>query len=202
MASANTDTTWSRDEAADANPDLTRKRQRLSEETETSPLSNDDDVVIEALPPDEVGTSFDNAIALDDDSVMPPPASETFILSPDVAMSPAEQLNWLCDRAPSAFAVDGVIFRALCAWLADHLNDTRDHLDLVLDSYIDEHEFFGKLGQACYAILDRQDDLFEPREVQRFGIPTLTGMVNGFLDTLYGLSLRVLRTLPSLVDST
>ena len=77
MASANADASWSRDEAADANPDLTRKRQRLSEETETSPHSTDGDVVIEALPPDEVGSTFDNAIALDDDTTMAsvPPVS-------------------------------------------------------------------------------------------------------------------------------
>ncbi|KAK4503083.1 hypothetical protein PRZ48_006510 [Zasmidium cellare] len=199
MASANTDPAWARDEAADANPDLTRKRQRLSEETETSPLSTDGDVVIEALPPDEIGTSFDNAIALDDDTTMPP-FSETFILAPEVAMSAAGQFNWLCERA-AGLPIDGSIFRALASWLTEHLDQTRDH-DFFLDSYVDEHEFFGKLGQACSAILERQEDLLEPKEIQRYGVAALTRSADDFVDAVYELSSRVLRVLPSFVDST
>lgn len=40
MAAVNSD--WDRDHAADANPDLRRKRQRLSQEAETSPQSSDE----------------------------------------------------------------------------------------------------------------------------------------------------------------
>lgn len=201
MASANTDPSWSRDEAADANPDLTRKRQRLSEETETSPHSTDGDVVIEALPPDEVGSTFDNAIALDDDTTMAP-ISDSFSLAPKVELNAFQQLDWVINRAGSADYFDWSIFRNLVQWLEEHLLDTRNQLDLVLEAYVNEHEFFGKLGHACFALLERQDALFDRGTLQECGIGLLTESMSRFHDVIYELSLRMLQLLPALVDKT
>lgn len=201
MASANTDLSWSRDEAVDANPDLTRKRQRLSEEAETSPLSTEGDIVIEALPPDDIGSSFDNAIALDDDSTMPP-LSESFSLLSDTPLTPIQQLNALCVQVQSAQFLDVNIFNTFTDWMLEHVCSTRDQPDMFLDSYIDEHEFFGKLGQACFLISERQDQLFDHRDLQRCTVNQLTSLVTAFVDAAHELSMRVLKLLPSLVDRT
>ncbi|KAK4625638.1 Ubiquitin carboxyl-terminal hydrolase puf [Fulvia fulva] len=203
MPAANAD--YVRDAVADANPDLTRKRQRLSEEAdETSPLSTKDDILIEEVPMEEDGSSLANAIELHDDLDGGPlaPFSDIFLLSPANDMTAPQQIEWLRGHlATPNTHMDPAFFAVLATALGNHVTQAQALPDLGRTKYIDEQDFFDKLGEVCFRILARHT-LFEKHilEDKRCKAEMLQH-INDFMQNINDMCLNVLEILPSLMES-
>ncbi|KAF7189545.1 Ubiquitin carboxyl-terminal hydrolase puf [Pseudocercospora fuligena] len=212
MTTANGDT-WSRDPIADANPDLTRKRLRLSEETEISPRSSDDSILIEALPPDSLdsGDSIDNAIELEDDELLAMnPLSQSFELYTG-GHTPAAQLKFLHDKITGTSYITVSEFVGLAEWLDDLVADAnglapletqrKAYVASFADNYLADQEFFSALACVLCAILECQEDLFEGADVAACSGDRLCNAVAKFIAATTELALRMIHLLPDVVDS-
>ncbi|KXS98814.1 hypothetical protein AC578_2049 [Pseudocercospora eumusae] len=206
--------TWSRDPIADANPDLTRKRLRLSEESETSPRSSDDSILIEAFPPDSLHSGdahIDHAIELEEDELLAmSPLSQTFDLYPG-GHAPVAQLNFLHDKITGTSYITVSEFVGLAEWLDDqvvHVNglpppETRRkaYVATFKDNYLADHEFLSALAGVLCALLECQEDLFEGADVAAYPGERLCNAVAKFIAAATELALRMLHLLPDVVDS-
>jgi ubiquitin carboxyl-terminal hydrolase 34 len=187
MASANTDA-WDRDHAADANPDLTRKRPRLSEELQPSPSPSsaaDDHAVI---------------LQVQDDTMAMPRLSDHFLLDSSIHVSATQQLQGLLKQVHGNDYMSLSWFEYLSAWMYQHVNDLTDQ-DRLRDAYFDDLDFFAHLGLLCYAIMERQDDLFEDVHLSPREVAHITQSVENFCHAAMVLAVRMLSYLPSLVDT-
>lgn len=194
--------TWTRDTRADENSDLTRKRQRLSEETETSPLSINGSPIIEALPPDDGGTGFHNAIEVHDDTDMASSLTDGFDLSHPhpTTLTPTAQLQDVLQQLFRAHHIHPPHFLNLAEWLHDHLKATED--DSILewrDKYIDQGEFLNQLAELSHQILRHGGEIV--RDILDDRLYAFADTVASFFDDLAILSTRIVKLLPQLTDS-
>ncbi|EME84538.1 uncharacterized protein MYCFIDRAFT_173507 [Pseudocercospora fijiensis CIRAD86] len=205
--------TWSRDPIADANPDLTRKRLRLSEETETSPRSSDDSILIEAFPPDSLdsGGSIENAIELPDDELaVMDPLSQSFDLYTG-GHTPLAQLKFLHGKITGTSYITVAEFVGLAEWLSDLIADAnglapletrrKAYVASLKDSYLEDQEFFSALACVLCSILECQEDLFEGADVAAYPGDRLCHAVAKFIAATTELTLRMTHLLPDVVDS-
>ena len=191
---------WERDHAADANLDLTRKRQRLSQEPESSPLTSPESVIIEVLAPEEVGASFATAIEVNDDPTMET-YSASFQLWPE--STPIQQLENLYRLLTSGYYIHSEVITSFTLWLEKHLLETKDDDSCSwITTYPEDHDFFFNLGKVMCALLDRSNDLFETRDIHQVGIETLRGVTTQLYLSFIELSSRILLYLPKFVDRT
>ncbi|SMQ49296.1 unnamed protein product [Zymoseptoria tritici ST99CH_3D7] len=209
MADAvNNETTWSRDSVADANPELTRKRQKLSEEVddtnaETSSLSTAQSPEIVALPPDEVGATYHNAIELHDETGL----SMDFSfgggpdLSPGSNMSSDNQLKECVARLHKGQALEPDWVAILQQWLHGHLEQTRNLSDVWQQAYTDETELFTCIITFAHMFFAISEDRFADDLARRFGIRPLRRIVEGFFVDIAELSTRLVTILPRILDS-
>lgn len=208
MPSANSES-WVRDQVADENPNLSRKRQRLSEEADdTSPLSTTDDsvVVVEALPPDsdESNTSIGSGIESYHGSTTMALFSDSFQLDARHKLTPVEQLTWFIGEVINSDKyLDARLFIELAAWIHDHTETVPHDQPKLSEAYLDaDIEFFSKLGTLCYQILSRGHDLLEPQNVANVGTKLVQDHVVRLCNGTMALGLRLLNYLPGLVDAT
>ncbi|CAK4021444.1 Ubiquitin carboxyl-terminal hydrolase 13 [Lecanosticta acicola] len=202
MTSANTDS-WARDHVADANPDLPRKRERLSEEKDdASPLATDDSVLVEALPleDDGAGNSYHNAIQLHDESAMEA-FSADFDLEPGCNVIPVKQLHHLIDCLRQGVPLQPNHMDNFCRWLQSHLVLTREMQDRWHYAYLDdEREFFARLAVFGRDFLAYAGDLFDYKQMQQYGVDYLGQSLYGLWPAIGELAIRILRFLPGVVD--
>ncbi|CAK1364807.1 unnamed protein product [Cercospora beticola] len=195
---------WSRDHLADANPDLTRKRQRLSEEVEASPNPSDDSVVVEALPPDEVDLvhNISSAIELQDDNNMEL-FSSTLRLDPNQpTIRPIDQINFLINTVNEAESnLSPIFFDRLGTWLDNHVTQVSPDSSDIRERYLDDADFFSQLGVLCFSIFQRQGDLFPEDEVTRYELDALGRSVRRFTEATVALAHRLVAYLPGVFDS-
>lgn len=205
MASANTTDSWSRDHVADANPELPRKRERLSEEKDdASPPATDDGVVVEALPieQDDAGNSYETAIELHDDAVMAP-FSADFELQPNSGLDSVGQLKYLINTTiPNGQYFEPYWIDNLCTWLDSHVNFTREMPDRWRNSYLHhEREFFEHIGRLSRDMLSYQGDFFATRTLLEYGDQRVGESLLKFYPNVTELSCRILHFLPDVVDN-
>lgn len=205
MASANTTDSWSRDHVADANPELPRKRERLSEEKDdASPPATDDSIVVEALPieQDDAGNSYETAIELHDDAVMDP-FSADFELQPNSGLDSVDQLKYLINTTiPQGMYLEPHWIDNLCTWLESHVNFTREMPDRWRNSYLHhEREFFELIGRLSRDMLAHQGDFFHTRTLLDYGSDRVGKSLLKFYSDITELSCRILHFLPDVVDN-
>ncbi|EME45666.1 hypothetical protein DOTSEDRAFT_43946 [Dothistroma septosporum NZE10] len=199
MAATNID--WVRDPVVDANPDLTRKRQRLSEEPDTSPLSPTDDVMIEEVPMEEDGSSLATAIELHDDlDPLMAPFSDVFLLTNQNDWTTSEQIEWLRSQLAADNVMDPQFFAVLANALGEHISQAQALPDLGLIKYLAEQDFFDKLGEVCYRILARPT-LFEEGLENKPGRARVLQDINDFMQGINDMCLNVVKILPAFMES-
>ncbi|KAK4541346.1 hypothetical protein LTR36_008104 [Oleoguttula mirabilis] len=180
-----------RDHDADANPDVARKRARLSEEGE-SPASQGS-VEIEAFAPELIGMDPSNAIAIEDDDSSMALYSGSFDVFPD--MDPVEQVRLLHSTLhdPDTWVQPMWIIDA-AQWLSEHLDATEEEpKDLLLQKYGKEDAFFGGFAKMAWDFL-QTDSLFRPEDLLRY--PRLKLCIQPFVLNLMKLSARFIVLAP------
>lgn len=210
MATANLDGR-TRDSVADENSDLTRKRQKLSEELEsTTPLPVDGSGSAEALTPNEGGTSVHNATALHNgnnttnmnhnNNMASASASflDGFNIGNDPRISPVAQLQTVLDQLPNSH-IQPKLFIKLSIWLGGHLKETKDKsLTVWQEGYTVEGNFFSLLADLSINILRHGGEIFRRFPVALF--EQLKMSLATFVDDLATLSTRIILILPQVID--
>lgn len=200
MAADNSD--WTRDHEADTDPNPPRKKQRLSQEAETSPHSSDESVVIEALPVDdnESGNNINSAIELHDDLDMAR-FSDTLNLDPgtDIYVAPIDQIDFLLKSVTTGW-LNTDYFDNLSQWLTAHVAEVSAGGPDVRERYGNDVEFFERLGQLCYEIGQRQVNLFTDGNAKAHGLQRLAKAVDRFVVATASLAACLLQSLPSILD--
>lgn len=183
-----------RNHLADANPELSRKRIRLSD----SP----NEPVIEELPPEVVGEGFDDAIEIidDGDDFDMSLYSETF-RDPDSmpGATPCEVLERLhSEIASNSHWISTYLVACLADWLDGHLHDTRaESVRAWRQQYVEDAVFFEKLAILLDTFLNRNTDFFEPRITN--DPEDLDSHVLSLLRNLMTLACRFVVILPGIV---
>lgn len=199
MAAADDAQPWRRDTLADANPELTRKRQRTSEDSHSSSPSNAGSVVVEAVMPEDPTTAQTVPIHLhhamesysDDFNILPLSSTQ---------LTAVEQLNKLIAHVNIRRCLPSLFFRNLSDWLETHMEHTR-HTDVWKYAYPLDHEFFGTLAILLRAIL-ACDEPFDAEDLIQFGQRTIADLVPGFFVSTITLSARMVSCLPEIVSAT
>ncbi|KAF2215423.1 hypothetical protein CERZMDRAFT_94833 [Cercospora zeae-maydis SCOH1-5] len=201
-AAVNSD--WSRDHVADANPDLTRKRQRLSEELEPSPNPSHDSVVVEALPPDEGDVVHDisSAIELQDDDNMDLFSSTLHLDPTSRTITAINQINFLINSINAVEStLSPIYFDRLATWLETHLAQTPPDSSRLRERYLDDADFFSQLGVLCFSIFQHQGDLFPEADAKSHGFDALGEALRRFTKATVALAHRLLPCLPGIFDA-
>nr|POE66200.1 hypothetical protein CFP56_54462 [Quercus suber] len=145
-----------RDHEADANINLSRKRPRLNQ-------ANPPSIQIDSLDPEDEGTSFVDAIEIEDDS-MPTLYSDDFTIEPDLKTTAFEQIRYFRQECLSDHCVHPLHLQQVTWWLEHHLSCTANLNDeICLQGYLQDDAFFGMFGQACWGLLERRDEVFDER---------------------------------------
>ena len=179
-----------RDHGVDANPDVSRKRARLSRSPSTS-----DSIPFEALDPEDIGTDLTNAIEIQDDDGM---IMSNFDHS--AQGWPDQQAECQLEVLAKHLRTDDYIaigdFTAVSYWLADHIKASA-HLprDVLLDKTTEHEAFFDSLALRAMHFLQR-NDIFNPSEVSADS--ELTGCLAAFIEDLVRLSVRCIQLLPDI----
>jgi ubiquitin carboxyl-terminal hydrolase 34 len=186
-----------RDHAADANPELARKKQRLSEDPGASPS---DSIIIEADEPEDIGSNMDNAIEIEDGlSVTLPPYSDDFYMLSD-SQQPLHHLRYLLQRIQQNYYLSIESLAALAQALEQHNDRTADETDEWKQHYLeDEAEFFNTLAYLIFTLLNT-NDVFDPKEKADF--LTIRQAVDRFLSGVERLSRRIIPCLPDTIKVT
>ena len=195
MALANS-TSSPRDHVADANPDVARKKQRLSEDPGSSP---GDSIIIEVGEPEDIGANTENAIEIDDDIgvAMEPYSTDFFILSPE--RSPYEQLGRLITQIQSDFFIDEEVFINFAGALVQHIHRTTDDFHNWQQQYLDEEaEFFNRVAMVSLGLLEA-GQLFE--HYSDVDVPTLRQGFQALLGGLRVLCSRIIPFLPGAIKT-
>ncbi|KAK3718188.1 hypothetical protein LTR37_005303 [Vermiconidia calcicola] len=183
-----------RDHTADANEDLARKKQRLSED---SGAPSDESVIIEACEPEDIGTNMDNAIEIEDDpNASMEPYSHDFVISATVS-TPLEQIRNLDNKLVQNYYISQESFVYFSRALTEHISRTIDDRDAWRQHYVeDEAEFFAALASTSYRVLIA-GDLFEPSvEIES---PGIRKALHDLLDGLTTLCGRIIPLLPDAI---
>ncbi|KAF2481740.1 hypothetical protein BDY17DRAFT_299566 [Neohortaea acidophila] len=183
-----------RDSAVDANPDLARKKQRLNPQEATTP-SPTDALLIEISEPEEIGTTFTNAIEIQDgpDFSMPLYCAVFDCVDMDSG-PPYDQLKEMRVEIARGSAVDLERFSSLGAAIKAHLADTENEPDQWFSHYLDQEvDFFTELALLSLHLLDSGglsdvDAPIDPRDMSR--------AFDGFFHGMFRLTLRILPLLP------
>lgn len=186
-----------RDATVDANPDLARKKQRLSEDDDGNDSAAEDTVLIEACEPEDIGASLDTAIEIEDDMSMPL-YSDTF-RPPDKAQ-PLEHVDkTLREIAGGQYYLQVDTFKTLSNWLHEHLKETlNDPPEVWQQQYLDlDSEFFARFGQLTQTMLT-VSDLFEAADINK---PGMKAGIQGFFVNICELSCRFITLLPVIITS-
>lgn len=195
---SNTATSSPRDDDVDANPDLARKKQRLSQDNDED-SAPEDAILIEACEPEDIGVSFETAIEIEDDENMAA-YSESFHLKRRESQ-PFEQISGLYKEIASGnFYVRAVEFQALADCLIRHCNDTKDDTpNEWRKQYFDvDHDFFSALGHLSHAMLGTWE-LFEAGDVRTLGMKKA---LQEFFVGIAELSCRIISLLPETINFT
>ncbi|KAK0366888.1 hypothetical protein LTR59_003219 [Friedmanniomyces endolithicus] len=166
-----------RDHGVDANPDVSRKRARLSR----SPSSGDS-IPFEALDPEDIGTDLTNAIEIqDDDGMIMSDFDHSAQGWPDQEAECQLELLAKHLRTDDYYIAIGD-FTAVSRWLADHI-EASAHLprDVLLDKTTEHEAFFDSLALRAMQFLQR-NDIFSPSEVAADS--ELTGCLAAFIEDL------------------
>jgi ubiquitin carboxyl-terminal hydrolase 34 len=205
MATASNDSSRHRDPVVDANPDLTRKRQRFSEEalSATSPSSNNS-VVVEAIENEASGPVVDSSdLILEHGSIKMEQNSNSFLPLADTKFadeSPIEQTQILIRHLDARRYLTPKIFQNLTSWLSRHIEQFQDDSSRHT-VYLNDQEFFGGLGQLMCNILS-SEDLFTTEAIIDFGQVRLTNLITTFLRLTHKLSTCIVACLPDVVTAT
>ncbi|KAK5111628.1 hypothetical protein LTR85_011806 [Meristemomyces frigidus] len=156
-----------RDHDADANPEVSRKRARLSEEGE-SPASHGSPE-IEALAPEPIGEDPTNAIAIDDDDSMMALYSDSFKVFVDKDAVEQVQILHGTFQDPEIWVQPKWIMDVE-AWLEDHMEATEyEPIDSLLQRYGQDDAFFGAFAKMALDFL-QGDGMFRAEDLQRFSV--------------------------------
>ena len=185
-----------RDHAADANPDLARKKQRLGEDPGASP---GDSVIIEADEPEDVGSSMDNAIEIEDDlGLIMEPYSQDFIITTSPS-SPLEQIRNLQNEVQQNWYINPDTFIRLSKVIADHIERTSHECSEWRKRYLDdEPDFFTNLATLAWHLLGA-GDLFEPQV--ETDSPVMRQAFHGLVKGLEALCRRIVPLLPDAIKT-
>lgn len=186
-----------RDHAADSNPELARKKQRMSEDRGASPS---DSIIIEADEPEDVGTNMENAIEIEDgvSSVFESYSDDFLFLSNFTP--PVEQVRELHGQIKSNFYLKPSLFHVFVQKLDDHIDRTADDASEWQQRYIDEEaEFFNELMSFAHAVL-QAGDLFDPKDKINHAVLRLD--IEKFLLGYGTLCRRIISFLPDAIKNT
>lgn len=194
MAPANR-TSSPRDHVADANPDVARKKQRLSEDPGASP---GDSVLIEACEPKDVGSNMDNAIEIDDDPALAmQPYSDDFVL--DDRTMPYDKLVTIENRLRNGYTIDAPTFIGFSNALVVHLERTADDGKAWDYHYLDaEADFFTRVALCSLSVLE-SGSLFQSDS--DFRSPAVHGAFRKLLLNLQKLCSRIIPSLPGAIKA-
>ncbi|KAI7019603.1 hypothetical protein KC362_g13960, partial [Hortaea werneckii] len=109
-----------RDHAADADPEISRKRARLSEEGD-SPVSGGP-IEIEALAPEIIGGDPIGTIDIEDDDAIMGLFSATFPVSD--GRTPIDTVSLITEILLSNKPIDPTWFLEIAEWLVQHIEST------------------------------------------------------------------------------
>lgn len=194
---APTDSTSSpRDHAADANPDLARKKQRLSEDPGASP---GDSVIIEACEPEDIGASMDNAIEIEDDLTFNvEPYFQDFVIS-SVPSSTLDQIGDLQNQIQQNLYIKPDIFIQLSRALTHHIERTAHDRGEWKQRYLDEEsDFFTTLATLAWHLLGA-GDVFAPKE--EIDSPVVREAFHNLLRGFEALCRRIIPFLPDAIKA-
>ncbi|KAK0278991.1 hypothetical protein LTS16_014773 [Friedmanniomyces endolithicus] len=180
-----------RDHGVDANPDVSRKRARLSRSPSTS-----DSIPFEALDPEDIGTDLTNAIKIqDDDGIVMSDYDHSIPGWPDQEVEFQLEVFAKCLRTDDLYMPIGD-FTAVSSWLADHIKASA-HLprEELLDKTTEHEAFFDSLASRAMQFLQR-NDIFESSEVAADS--ELSGCVAAFIEGLVRLCVRSIQLLPDI----
>lgn len=224
MAAANKDQLWERDPIVDANPDLTRKRQRLSEDPLPSPSaattiaaagpgdaascsgsSDHGSVIIEALAPEDLGV--DTPIQLqhdhaDNTTAMAAVYSAEFALcaGPTGKLPPIEQIHKLHERINGKRYFPIEAFLHMATRLRTHIDQTRPD-DVWRLIYPADQEFYGALGHLLSDFLSC-DEIFDVEDALRCRRELLELNVVDWYVAVVEMSARIVTCLPEVIKAT
>ena len=183
-----------RDHAADSDDSLSRKKQRMSEEPE---------LLIEALEPEDIGQNEDTAITIEDDtgnSLFPASAMYSDTFDPYSShLVPTDQLKKLINQIDGNYYLDNRLVVNLSAWLRDHVESTASERPLWQKRYLDDEPFFSMLGAAALKLLTNFE-ILDQKSLNQRAINSLLEAVFDLYQGLASLSLRMLSFLPSMLD--
>ena len=181
-----------RDHAADANPELARKKQRLSEDPGASPTES---IIIEVADSEDIGATMDNAIEIEDGLRGFDNYSDDFS-TVAAHLSPVQYVRNVYDSIHGNFYMNIPDFVAFARAIHDHSNTRLDESREWHQHYLeDEVEFFNALVVLSLTVLNT-GDLLNLRE--RFDATAVRQAVS---DLLFGLEALCRRVLPSLPDT-
>ena len=199
MVMAGNSTSSPRDHLADANPDVARKKQRVSEDADTSPS---DSILVEAFEPEDIGGNIETAIEIEDDpsvAMDPEPYSNDFSLKTPRPTT-FEQLGELLYDINANCYLDPLIVVNFSVALTKHLENTAGESSEWKLHYIDdEAEFFERVARVALGLLDA-GELFEPgTDIDN---PVMRQAFTGLLTGLERLSSRVIPFLSGSIKGT
>ncbi|EMC99150.1 hypothetical protein BAUCODRAFT_129382 [Baudoinia panamericana UAMH 10762] len=182
-----------RNEAADTNLDVARKRARLS----NSPAC-DDEPEIEALAPEDIGGDPVRAIQVEDEYTAMAHYSDSFQVWSD--LDAVKQIRFARRNLTGQNYLGMSAFLRIENWITEHLDDTLDHSSEKLrEKYQEDDVFFAELG--CFAVDLLLNPDFCPRE-ELIGWDDSGDDIQRFFASLVRLSVRHVLLLPDKTKET
>ncbi|GAB1731103.1 hypothetical protein NU195Hw_g7174t1 [Hortaea werneckii] len=184
-----------RDHAADADPEISRKRARLSEEGDSPLAVSGGPIEIEALAPEFIGGDPIpiGTIDIEDDDVMGL-FSATFPVSE--GRTPIDTVSLVTEILLGNKPIDPTWFLEIAEWLFQHIESTTNVPEQeVEDAYRRDLDFFGQFAVMALTLLHR-NVWFRKDAVSKY--PGLSNDVGHFMDYLMQLSVRFINILPEI----
>lgn len=180
-----------RDHDADDNPNLARKRQRLSEDPALSPGSS---VLIEVCDTEEMGTDPAHSIVIDPDFDR---YSDAFIR--DDVVQPKKYLDELREQLERDCHIDPRGFLWFADALEAHIKQTDDDSSAWRLQYLErEPHFFASVANFALCFLESRDH-FEP--VIDLRLQAMQDAFRRLMLSMLTLCLRILPLLPEAVNT-
>lgn len=180
-----------RDHDADANPEVSRKRARLSEEGDSA--SSRGSVEIEALAPELISEDPTNAIAMDGGDSMTLPYSDSFVVFPDTDAIAQVRLLHHSLGDPDTWVEPQWILNVM-EWLEEHVEATEhESMDSLLQKYGQEDVFFGEFAKMAWDFF-QTESMFRAEDLRRYA--ALRTHIQSFAENLMRLSARFIVLAP------
>lgn len=182
-----------RDHAADANPELARKKLRLSEDPGASPSET---IIIEVDEPDDIGSTMDTAIEIEDGvSLDIDNYSDDFFIYSET-ITPLQQVRWLLEQIRKNYYMELPYFTGVARALEVHVHRRLDESGEWHQHYLeDEVEFFNVLLLLVHTMLNT-GDLLELKDKS-----DVSEIRQGVSRLLIGLEALCRRIIPALPDA-